>query len=435
MAVRGALWVGAYLVLAISPLLLAPIGAGPGRGFLVELSVALGFVGLAIMGLQFALVARFREVTAPFGQDAVILYHRQISYVALAFILAHPLLLIVNSPGVAALLNPLTAPWPTRFALLSTVGLIVLIATSVWRTKLRLRYEEWQFLHEVLAVVVVVAALAHVYLIGYYVDQPWKRFFWLAYSFFLVGLLGWVRIVKPFGLLRRPWRVERVTPEHGRTTTLTLAPLGHHGIAFEPGQFAWFAIGRSPFAMTKHPFSFSSSAEEAPHVDVSIKNLGDFTSTVANLQPGERVYVDGPYGVFTPDRWEGPGFVLIGSGVGVTPLISMIRTLADRGDVRPIYVFLGNRTWEEATFREQLDALRKRSNLTVIHTLSQPPEDWPGERGRIDVDLIRKNLPPQYKRFQYFICGPPEMMDALEGKLRSLGVPADRIHTERFNLV
>src|SRR5918998_5076320 len=89
---------------------------------------------------------------------------------------------------------------------------------------------------------------------------------------------------------------------------------------FDPGQFAWFAIGRSPFSITQHPFSFASSAERE-EVELAVKARGDFTSGVGQLEPGTTVYVDGPHGVFSIDQDEGPGFGLIAGGVGIAGLI------------------------------------------------------------------------------------------------------------------
>ena len=110
LAVRGASWILVYLAVAVAPLVFAVIDPTPGRGFLINFSVALGFVGLAMLGLQFALVARFQTVAAPFGIDVVLQFHRQIAYVALLFILAHPVLLFVTDTQFLALLDPITAP-------------------------------------------------------------------------------------------------------------------------------------------------------------------------------------------------------------------------------------------------------------------------------------------------------------------------------------
>lgn len=118
----------------------------------------------------------------------------------------------------------------------------------------------------------------------------WKQILWGVMSAAFVGLLVWVRVLKP--RRARPWRLERVVAERGETTTLVLKPPRGARFRFEPGQLAWFAIGRSPFSITQHPFSFSSSSE-TDEVELAVKALGDFTSTVGELEPGTTVYVDG----------------------------------------------------------------------------------------------------------------------------------------------
>ena len=118
LAVRGAFWILVYLAVSVAPLVFAVIDPTPGRGFLINFSVALAFVGLAMMGLQFALVARFQKISAPFGIDVVLQFHRQIIYVAPFFVLAHPVLLFVVNTEFLALLDTKTAPWRARMAVL-----------------------------------------------------------------------------------------------------------------------------------------------------------------------------------------------------------------------------------------------------------------------------------------------------------------------------
>lgn len=156
---------------------------------------------------------------------------------------------------------------------------------------------------------------------------------------------------------------------------------------------------------------------------------------VPKLRPGHRVWVDGPHGVFTADREQGPGYVLIAGGAGISPLYSMCLTLAARDDHRPVILFYAGKGLDDLTFRSQLDELCTRMDLFVIYALEVPPVDWAGERGYITPDILRKHLPPQYKRFQYFICGPEPMMDAVEDALVQLRVPVERIQTERFVVV
>ena len=139
--------------------------------------------------------------------------------------------------------------------------------------------------------------------------------------------------------------------------------------------------------------------------------------------------------MFSIDQDEGPGFALIAGGVGIAGLISMLRTLADRQDVRPAFLFYANRDWDGVAFREELEELTTRLNLTVVHVLEDPPEQWAGETGYLTKAILERHLPPGRERFQYFICGPDPMMDAAEHALIRMGVPPERVHTERFDMV
>jgi predicted ferric reductase len=439
-AVQATFQVLVYLAVTIAPLVLAWSGMEPGRGFLINFSVALGFVGLSLMGLQFVIAARFQSVAAPFGIDVLLQYHRQIAYTSLLFILAHPLLLFVADSGYLALLDLTTAPLRAKMAVTSTVALLLMVALSVWREKLRVSYELWQLTHGVLAFMVIVAALTHVLLVGYYVNEPLEIVLWLWMSAVFVGLILWVRVVRPLELRSKAWRIEEVIPERGNICTIVLKPSRLHarkfdGFHFGPGQFAWITVNKSPFAITRHPFSISSSAEKTERVALSIKASGDFTRKVGYLKPGATVYLDGPHGAFTIDRYDGPGFVFIGAGVGITPLMSMLRTMADRSDPRPCYLFFGNREWEGIAFREEIEELKSRLNLEVMHVLSRPPEGWEGDEGRITAMVLAQHLPERYQRLQYFICGSDSMMDDTEDALVHLGVPKRRVHSERFGMV
>ena len=117
---------------------------------------------------------------------------------------------------------------------------------------------------------------------GFYLPTPGNGRCGSASTIFWIALLLYVRIVKPLFMLRRPYRVSEVRKERGDTTTLVMQPDGHPGFRFSPGQFGWLTVWGSPFKITGHPFSFSSSAEAADgSVEMSIRNLGDFTSAIA----------------------------------------------------------------------------------------------------------------------------------------------------------
>jgi predicted ferric reductase len=135
------------------------------------------------------------------------------------------------------------------------------------------------------------------------------------------------------------------------------------------------------------------------------------------------------------DREQGMGYVFVGGGVGITPLYSMLQTMVEREDVRPVLLFYGGGDWDDLTFREELDELSGQMNLQVIHVLTDPPDGWQGETGYLTADILSKYLPTQYRRFVYFVCGPGPMMDAMEEALPKLGVPPQNVQTERFEMV
>jgi predicted ferric reductase len=237
---------------------------------------------------------------------------------------------------------------------------------------------------------------------------------------------------------RRPWEVVENRDDGASTRTLRVRPIGHDGFAFEPGQFAWLVTGASPWSSQAHPLSISSSSERGPDgsIEFSIKAVGDWSSvTVPAVPVGARVWVDGPFGAFTIDRRPAQGFVMIAGGSGIVPFRSMLLSMRDRGDRRHVVLIYAAHDESRAIFRDELAALGEAQGLDVVFVFEEPGPAWRGERGRISRDLLQRRLPPQFRRYGYFICGPAAMMDAVEPMLTGLGVPRGAIDTERFNVV
>jgi len=432
----GSLWLALYLFAVILPLLALLIGPVPeGREFLRELSVGFGFAGASILCVQFALTARFKRVQAPYGIDLVYHFHREITYVALALVVLHPVLLIVLDLSNAVLFNVVSAPWRARFAVLATVLLLAIIVSSVWRKKFRLPYEHWRRLHAILAFFVIAGATAHIELVGHYVNSPLKRVVWIAYPTFWIGLLVWTQVVKPLLVRRRPYELLDVSPAAEGTWTIRLRPLGHPGITFKPGQFAWLSLDRRPFGHREHPFSYSSGLPQLPELSFTIRERGDFTSGIGALPVGEKVYLDGSYGHFSYVRHPSSGYVFIAGGIGITPIKSMLATLAAENDDRPLHLIYAARDPERLVFQEELDDYSRQLDLQLHYVLRYPPTDWAGERGRLDPTMLHRLLPADRSGYHFFVCGPDEMMDMVEDQLLGQGVGFGRVHSERFNLV
>jgi predicted ferric reductase len=429
---RKGIWVAAYCLAAVLPLAAVLVGSPPGgRGFVLELASALGIVALTLLALQLALPARVGAVARPLGAEVAIRLHRHIADVMVAAIAAHLALVVVGEPSNLALFDPLGAPWRAQAALASSVALGVLIASSVLRRRLRLPYARWRGLHNVLGIGALALGLLHAIGVDRYLTHGPSAL--LATGVCGVGLFGLVelRFLRPRRLARRAYVVERVDKERGGASTLALRADGHRGHCFRPGQFAWLKLAEAPHALVEHPFSYSSSAHRPERPTFTIKAYGAFTSQVPQLQPGTRLLVDGPHGSYRPRR-HAERFVLIAGGIGITPVISLLRTAADGGDRRPFLLVYGSLRWEEVILREELEHLQRRLDLRVVHVLTEPPPAWVGEAGFIDTDLLARHLPADLGRSDVFICGPPPMLTAALTGLESLGVAPEHVHAEQF---
>jgi predicted ferric reductase len=445
--VRGIVWYGFYLFLLLLPLLTAAL-SNPGRAsqpFLVEVAVGAGFIGFSIMSLEFALISRITAAAQPFGEDALQQFHNTMGIAALGFVLAHPTLLIISGYPTACWLNPFSscANIATITAFSAVLLLLLLIISSIWRKRLGIRYEVWYVAHGIFALIVIFAALVHIFLIGRYTSTLEMKIVWALYAVLVLGLISWYKIYTPIRNWNRRWELVENRQEYGDAHTLVLKPENHDGFNFKPGQFSWIKSGRTPFGIGQHPISMSSPGDVEPSGTVSftIKNLGDWSGQVVpNLQPGEKVWLDGPHGVFSIDREQAMGYVFVGGGVGITPLHSMIQTMIKREDNRKVFLFYGARSYAEMTFRDEFEALQQSNelNFTFVPVLSHPEDDWQGETGFVNADIMKKHMADyakQYKFFKYLICGPPALMDAMEEALPALGVPPENVLTERFDMV
>lgn len=435
-----ALWALGYLGLTLVPLgviLLGPMT--PRRGFWIEFAVALGFIGLAMMGLQSILTARLSAVSAAFGQDTLLQFHRQAGIVAFALILAHPVILLTSTPAFRSFLDP-GVNLPRAFALSFVIAaLVVLIITSLWRQPLGIAYEWWRLGHGALATVVLMIGMIHIVQVHHYLDNPWKQGLWIAIAAASISSILYVRVLTPLFQRRKPHTVVANQREADRMWTLTVEPQGPWPVSFRAGQFAFLTIADNPFSLEQHPFSMSSSAARPEQLDFTIKELGDYTDGIGTIEPGRRAYIDGPYGSLTLPAEPATGIMFIAGGIGVTPIMSMLRTLRDRRDQRLplVLIYAANRA-EEFAFTAELDDLAASGevDLDLVRVLADPRDGWSGETGFVTADLLARHLPGASPPddWHYVLCGPPPMMEVTETALLGMGVPLERIESEQFDI-
>ncbi len=437
MSWSAASWTAAAFAVLTLPFMVLLTGEVPaGRGFWWDFSMGLGFGALAMFALQFALTARFRRMTQPFGIDALYLFHRFMALGAVTLALGHFAILYLGYQEALGVLNPLESDWELTAGRLAMLCFLVIVVSSEFRKRLRLEYGLWRHLHAGLAALGFVAAIAHVLGIGNYTGTAGTAALWLGVTLGFLGLLVWVRVVKPWHQLREPWRVAENRKEQGGAHTLVLEPVGHAGIgSWLPGQFAWLTLNTSPFFLREHPFTIANTPTAAPRIEFSIRPAGDFTHMTETVAAGTTAYLDGPYGVFSIDRHrDAAGFVMVAGGIGITPILANLRAMAERGDRRPATLLFGNPDWESIPFRDELALLEGALDLTLVHVLQEPPEGWQGEAGLIDADLLDRHLTSAQVDWPHFLCGPVPMVSAVDAALRRRGVPLHHIHNEIFEL-
>jgi 3-phenylpropionate/trans-cinnamate dioxygenase ferredoxin reductase subunit len=432
-------WIILYLIVIFTPLFVMFFGNSLYElDSLRKFAVACGFIGLSLSGFQFLLAARLRILQEPFGNDLVYYFHHTVAILAFVLILVHPVILLAfYSEYLNLFLNIAITPLRMRLATFSVISFAFLALFSLWQKKFKFAYHYWRLVHGILAFLGVGLAATHIFLVGNYLSTPLMKILWIIYVSSWVLLWSYRHVIRPYQLHRKPYEVVAVEPETADVNSLIVKPLGHAGFDFLPGQFVWISVWQSPFFANDNPFSISSSSTHPERVRVSIKALGDFTNTVPLIQPGQKVYVDGAYGVFSTALYpESPGFVMIAGGIGITPMMSMLETMADEEDTRPVYLFYGNNTVEEVVFFKALEQLKSRMNLIIVHVIFKPGPDWQGEQGFINREVIEKYLMDanDWVHYHYFLCGPPPMMNAVEKILVDLNIAKKQIESERFDL-
>jgi predicted ferric reductase len=432
---RIAFWLTAYAILAVAPLAVALFGPLPApRAFLVEFGVGLGFLGIGILALQFVTSGRFQRIAPVIGADVVLQHHRQAGIIAFGLVLAHPAVLVLSDRKYLEFFDP-TVNLLRALALSAVIpAALLLLVTSLWRQETRLRYEWWRAVHGVLSLAVVFIGMVHGIQVGHYVDGPVRIGLWAGVLGGAMYLVVHTRVIRPLRARRRPYEVVAVKPEASDVTTLELRPVCHEGMRYSSGQYAWITLGDTPFSLQQHPFSFVSG-EDDPAIAFAAKALGDFTSTWPNVEVGTRVFLEGPFGGFTVDRCA-PGAVFVVGGIGVTPAMSVLRTIRSRGDDRRVVLIYAVASLDDVPFAEEIRRMDEAmANLHVVWVPEEPPEDWTRASGLLDGDLIRSIVTPAELELEFFVCGPEPMMDAVESALRDLGVDWRRIYTERFQIV
>lgn len=240
----------------------------------------------------------------------------------------------------------------------------------------------------------------------------------------------------------RPLRVARIVEESPSIRSFYLEPDDGLGLpGFDPGQHLPIRLSlEGQPAPSIRTYSVSSASSDE-FLRISVKRDGLISSHLHDrVQVGDWIEARAPQGHFTVQAAERRPLVLLAAGVGITPLLSMLREVVYQGKrmsrMRPTWLVQSSRSVADLAFRQEIDELVAQSGgkVQVLRVVSQPPTNGTGEdydvAGRIDIELLKALLP--LDDYDFYLCGPGSFTQALYDGLRKLRIQDDRIHAETF---
>lgn len=428
-----------YAAIVATPLVLvAVINQPTDHSFVYTVGKNLALAGFTILAMQFVLSARCKWIERSFGLNMLFAFHKAMGVIASLFVISHPLLLAIGSDDWTSVLG-LQTTWDIWLGRLALILLIVSVVLATIRVVIKLNYETWRFIHNIGAVLILTCAFVHSWNAGGDFDSVWMRLFWSALLVTAIICYLLHRFVRRWRLKKHPYSVTGMRKEAPGVWTIELAqPPGIARFDFLPGQFHFITLQRAPhLPVEDHPWSISSSPSALGVLCSTIKESGDFTASIDKTKVGDTALVDGPFGRFSyvlhPDEHD---LVFIAGGIGITPIMSMLRHIRDTRARLSVTLIYANTHEDNIVFREEISAMEHDgvAGLKVIHVLSNASDEWRGERGRIDSEKILRLVGPELGLHAFYICAPSQLMQHAVRVLRKAHVPATRIHFEHFNL-
>lgn len=393
-----------------------------------------GLLGAYSALLQVLLLSRLPVLERLVGFDRLTVWHRWNGHACLYLILAHVGFSVVGYEQMDhfRLWKEIsTMIWGGIYpgmitATIGTFLLIVVVASSIVIVRRRLRYETWYLVH--------LAAYASIAL-GWFHQIPtgnelvldtvaadyWRSLYVATLAVIVVFRFG----VPLARALRYRLRVTEVVTEGPGVVSLRVAGHGLDRLRAEPGQFfLWRFLTRRDW-WRSHPFSLSA-APDGRSLRITVKDLGDFSGRIAELPVGTRVVAEGPLGVFTDAARTRSKVLLIGGGIGITPIRALLERM--HGDVVVIYRVLSER---DVVFRDELASLAAERGIRVEIVAG----DHATDEGRHLLSTSHLlDLVPDIGEREIYVCGPPAMANAIERTVRETDVPSRYVHIERFAL-
>jgi predicted ferric reductase len=430
-----------YLALIALPLAFFFRDAGSGGTNAVYLlSGALGITSYVLLNFELLLVSRNKFLDKHFGLDRIYRYHMYIAVAAIAMALAHKLL--KETMYRESLQTSLGDNAFIIFTAVAVLSILMMIRKLFFKVKpvdalrkvlqnmLKINYESKVLVHN-LMVIGLVFLVVHI-LMAYSVKSDLPMMIILA-GYFLIPFVLYLyrKIYVAYFSYKHKYIVSDIAHESGNIVTISFKPKSGKIFNYLPGQFLYVRIKNKGLPGDEHPFTISSSPTNKNHVSVTAKQLGDFTSKLGNVSIGSRAQIDGPYGIFSYKRSDNDKYCFIAGGIGITPFLSMLRYMGKQDDRKETVLLWGVRDESELICRKELESMTGANPRFKLVPVVSNDKLYQGEKGFVDQKMIEKYI-KDVQAYDFFICGPPPMLEAQIRNLEGLGVPKNRIHYERF---
>ncbi|MDI6837737.1 MAG: ferric reductase-like transmembrane domain-containing protein [Rhizobiaceae bacterium] len=428
----------AYVVLTAGPVLLASFTGGQqGPTTFSLLARAAGVAALAMFLMQFVTSGRFETISGRIGLDRTMGFHRLAAVGALGMLGLHIVFFLFRpgESGVAAMARRLLG-YLLRADLftgvVATLVAVFLILTGKYLRGKLLPYPAWRLGHGAMAVALVLLGLHHAFTNARFMADPLGAAALLFIALVALASLLVVYVLRPVHAFRYGFTVVSARALSPTIAELVLTTGVPERFSFSAGQFAWLTIGRR-HTVTDNPFSIASAPSDLPQLRFLIRNAGDMSGSITRLASGTRIGVDGPHGSFTlNEAGDGP-ILLLAGGIGIAPVLSLVRALAAAGDPRPVRLIAGARSAADHVVRTEIEDLMAGHDFRAIF-LTDMDDEAGCEKGTCDAGHLARildGLDPG--AVTAFVCGPSVMMETAVGLLVEAGVPAERVVMERFD--
>lgn len=388
----------------------------------------MGLVALVFLCLQILLAGRLVFFDRLFGLDKVYVLHRYNGFLILSLALAHVSLVLIPE-GLRNL--PIGKKyWPEMIGAGLLVILLVLVGGGLLRERGSVRYSEWRKLHRPLGYIALALATLHVVYVSdaFRISAP--RYGLLLLTGFVLSTIG-LRKLSCFWKNRNVAKVCAITPLTDTVTGITVQLPEGRRFRYLPGQFAFIQI-LGEISGEPHPFTIASAPAHSHELEFMIKKTGDWTRALDRVRVGDRVRIDGPYGLFNYiARGRDDELILIAGGIGITPMLSMLRFLAEAPSTPEITLIWSISHSTEMFLQKEFEKLQEQLpqlNLHLVYTRERL-----GSR-RLDMDKINSLTKQCSRSASIFVCGPPQMAERTVEDCVSLGFSAKNIFREKFGL-